>query len=183
MSAPKSLSRTCAFPADISARHARDAYLAENGFTVQGYEAEFGEGSFLGIRIRIPNPPSRRRAVRIHDLHHAITGFGTDLAGEGEISGWEISAGFLRHLNAYVRVLVILGFALGLLCAPRRTWRAWRLGRGCRSLAGVPEEYERLLERNMGELRDLTRVPRAGIASTRRGLHSRAPKPGDQAAR
>jgi hypothetical protein len=71
--------------ASVRVRDARDAYLAENGFTVEGYEAKWTEASLFGFRFRVPNTPRHRWAIMRHDLHHVATGYGTDLAGEGEI--------------------------------------------------------------------------------------------------
>ena len=48
-----------------------------------------------------PNTPSRKRAVRYHDLHHALTGYATDLTGEFEISAWEIGSGCADHVAAW----------------------------------------------------------------------------------
>ena len=81
------------WPASWSVRRARDAYLAENGFSVAGYSAKWTDASLFGVRFRIPNTPRHAWGIRRHDLHHVVTGFGTDLVGEGEISVWEVRAG------------------------------------------------------------------------------------------
>ena len=69
-------------PVSMRVRDARDAYLAENGFTTESYDAPTTAGSFLGVKFSVPNPPPHQRAIRLHDLHHVATGFGTDHAGE-----------------------------------------------------------------------------------------------------
>jgi len=83
--------------ASTSVRAGRDAYLDENGFTVAAYDEPRTQASFFGLDFSIPNTPAHRRAIVLHDLHHVATGYGTDLAGEGEISAWELRAG-LRGL-------------------------------------------------------------------------------------
>jgi hypothetical protein len=37
------------------------------------------------LAFKIPNTPSRKRAVRYHDLHHTLTGYRTDFRRECEI--------------------------------------------------------------------------------------------------
>jgi hypothetical protein len=169
-------------PADWSALAGRDAYLAENGFDLAGYDAPYAEVPLLGRRIRIPNPGSRRRAVRLHDLHHVATGYGTDKVGEAEISAWELRRG-LRPLALYVRALVLSGTLIGLLIAPRRTWRAYRAsstsegtGSGARtSLFHGEVAYETLLTMSIGELRAALGIPRDGLAREPRKQHALAP--------
>ena len=81
------------YPADWSVRDARDAYLAENGFSSSEYDASVVKVTFWSITFPLPNPPSRQIAVRLHDLHHVVTGYGTDPVGEAEISAWELRRG------------------------------------------------------------------------------------------
>jgi hypothetical protein len=175
-------SRARPFPAAWTALAGRDAYLAENGFDLAGYEAPYAEVPLLGRSLRIPNPESRRRAVRFHDLHHVATGYGTDKVGEGEISAWELRRG-LRPLGLYVRALVVSGALIGLLIAPRRTWRAYRAssasagsGSGARtSLFRGDIAYDTLLTMSIGELRAALGVPPHGLAREPRKLHALAP--------
>lgn len=153
----------------------RDAYLAENGFTVESYDFKWTPASLLGITFAVPNTENHRRAIMWHDLHHVATGFGTDPAGEGEVSVWELRRG-LKGLDLYVSSIVIAGAMLGLVVAPKRMLRAWRAsGTGgpqlfCRELS----DYERVLSMSIGELRATLGVPATGIA-VERGYHSTAP--------
>ena len=161
---------------ELPVRLLRDAYLAENGFSVDSYDANRAPIAVMGITIQIPNTPARRRAVRWHDLHHVATGFGTDFAGEGEISAWELRRG-LRGLGLYVGAIVIGVAAIGLVVAPRRTLRAWLAsGRGHGNLfARDLADYEGLLNMNIAQLRERLHVPPRGIAAAR-GLHAAAPR-------
>jgi hypothetical protein len=163
-------------PATATVREARDAYLAENGFSLESYDQTWVKIAFPGFTFSIPNPPVRRRAVRWHDLHHVATCFGTDNAGEGEISVWELRRG-LRGLGPYVGAIVISGAALGCLIAPRRMLRAWiNSGAGQENLfARELGEYDAMLDWSVAELRERLGVPAAGIASAF-GLHAGAPK-------
>jgi hypothetical protein len=168
---------------DLTVRAARDAYLAENGFTVAAYDAKWTDASFLGIRFRVLNTERHRVGIMLHDLHHVVTGLGTDLVGEGEISVWEARSG-LRGLGYYVSSIVLSGALMGLLIAPRRTLHAWRSGLECTSLfkmctlgkAEFAAGYEKLLSMTVGELRRELGVPDAGVATHPRKLHAYAPK-------
>src|SRR5215471_1196999 len=114
-------------PAKDSVREGRDEYLAENGFSVAAYDEPWTKASFAGIDFAVPNTTRHRWAIMLHDLHHVATGYGTDIAGEGEISAWELRGG-LRGLDPYVRAIVVSGSVAGLLLHPKRTWRAWKAG-------------------------------------------------------
>lgn len=88
-------------PSNWSVEQGLNAYLEENGFTVKAYDAPRTPASFLGLRFSVPNTPRHRWAIMLHDLHHVATGYGTDPAGEGQISAWECRRG-LRPLGLYV---------------------------------------------------------------------------------
>jgi hypothetical protein len=124
------------FPETWTVRRARDAYLAENGFTVAAYEEPWTDASFLGVRFRVPNTRRHRWAIMLHDLHHVATGYGTDLTGEGEVSAWELRRG-LGALGLYVATIVTLGAAMGFVIAPRRALAAFRASGTSRSLLGA----------------------------------------------
>ncbi len=161
------------YPAHWTVRAARDAYLAENGFTLEAYEQPRTKASFLWINFTIPNTPTHRWAIMNHDLHHVATGFGTDLTGEGEISAWEAHGG-VRPLGAYVGAIVVVGTLFGFLIAPLRSLRGWRASTRRESLFHRRHTYEALLEMTVGELRRTLGVPDAGVATQPRGLHPMA---------
>lgn len=167
--------RDVPFPSDWSVRRGLAAYLAENGFKAEDYNAKRTPASFLGINFSVPNTPNHRRAIMQHDLHHVATGFGTDPAGEGEISAWELrNAG--GALDAYVGGIVRLGAVAGLLFAPRRTYRAYQAAANARCLFHDDlTAYEGMLDLTVGELRERLGVPEHGLATHARGLHSTAP--------
>jgi hypothetical protein len=171
-------SRRSPISPEATVEQGRDAYLHENGFTLEAYEAAWTPASFLGLRFAVPNTSRHRWAIRLHDLHHVATGYGTDPAGEAEISAWELRRG-IRSLGLYVGTIVLGLALLGLVIAPRRTLRAWRAsGPAGRTLFNQRDEvaYESLLRRPVGELRTLLGVPRLGLAECPGGLHSRAPQ-------
>ncbi|MCU1282787.1 MAG: hypothetical protein JWM53_6333 [bacterium] len=169
-------SRATPIPPSWSVRAGRDAYLMENGFTVAAYDAKWTGASFLGLRFAVPNTRRHRWAIMMHDLHHVATGYGTDLSGEGEISGWELRRG-LGRLGLYVGGIVFSGALMGLFVAPWRALAAWRASSRRASLFQSKRSYDELLAMTVGELRAELGIPVSGIVDCQRGLHSNAPKP------
>ena len=119
-------------PHEITVREARDRYFAENGLSEDGYTERWVKLPVGPFTIVFPNTGGRQRAVVLHDLHHVATGYSTTWRGEAEISAWELGAGCGRYWAAWG--LNTGAAALGLVIAPRRTWHAWRRGRGSRAL-------------------------------------------------
>ena len=155
---------------------ARNQYLAENGWTVEAYDAAWTEATVFGVSIRVPNTAAHRRGIMLHDLHHVATGYGTDLIGEGEVSAWEMHRGF-KNLGLYVSSIVFAGMMLGLAIAPRRTLAAWRAsGEGERSLFAEELDYEALLATTVPALRERLHLPPEGLSAFPRRLHARAPQ-------
>jgi hypothetical protein len=175
--APDCTCRAHPLPSSMRVRDARDRYLAENGFTVASYDDAWTEASFFGLSFAVPNTKAHRWAIMLHDLHHVATGFGTDLAGEGEISAWELRSG-LAPLGLYVGTIVTSGAAFGLLAWTARTRDAFRAADGATTLWSTTARYERLLEMTVGELRALLGVPARGLATRTRALHPKAPPAG-----
>lgn len=168
--------RDLPLPESWSVREGRDAYLAENAFTVESYDAKWTPASLLGVAFSVPNTARHRFGIMMHDLHHVATGYGTDPAGEGEISAWELRRG-VRALGLYTGSIVVTGALVGLLVAPRRTLRAWRASGGPGpSLFHGPHAYDALLALSVAELRRILELEPGGLAETRRELHSLAPR-------
>ena len=161
-------------PADLSVQDALKSYLDENGFTTEEYDLDSVKVTFWGWTFSIANPPSRKLAIRFHDLHHLVTGYGTDPIGEAEISAWELSKG-IRVFGIYVQAIIFMGTLLGLIHSPKRVWAAWNRSKGSAQLP-LPslDHYEYLLTLTLKELRELYNVPLEGIAG-RRVLNDNAP--------
>ncbi len=145
---------------------ARDRYFEQSGIT-PGYDNRWVVVRAGPIPLAFPNAPGRVRAVKLHDLHHVATGYSTSWTGEAEIGAWEIAGGCAHH--AWAWVLNLGAFAVGLLIAPRATFRAFQRGRCCTNLYQLAGEYdESLLERTVGQLRFDLRLksePRATAAA------------------
>lgn len=138
---------------------ARTRYYELNGFGADGGDSlRWIPIKLLGLTLYIPNTEGRRRAVRIHDLHHVVTGYRTDLRGEAEIAAWELASGCWRWPAALVLNVAALG--IGALIAPRRIAQAWARGRRTGNLYGERHGVEPLLPRTVGEVRAALGVDR-----------------------
>lgn len=130
----------------------RALYFERYGFGDGGYDAKWVElNKIAGIPIGFPNSAGRIRAVKLHDLHHVLTGYAADYTGEAEIGAWELAAGCGRHVAAWV--LNAGAFTYGAVTAPGRVLRAFARGRRSRTLYHLPELDESLLHRTIAEQR------------------------------
>jgi hypothetical protein len=141
----------------LTLREARAQYFLRAGFDERSYAERWVKLTVFGRPLlAFPNTKGRVRAVKLHDLHHVLTGYDTSFTGEGEIGAWELASGCRRHWAAWV--LNASAAWLGLLIAPRRILRAFARGRRGRNLYGV-ELSEALLGEELGAARE-----RLGIA-------------------
>jgi hypothetical protein len=161
-------------PPDQSVREGRDHYLAANGFSMATYRDKTVKADlFFGLKVTIPNTKARQKAIPFHDLHHVVTGYGTDLVGEAEIGAWEIVGG-CRSLIVYW--LNGSAVTLGLFLAPLRVLRAFWRARGQRTLYAAPIPYDEVVEMTIGDLRERLGIPREGQADREARLNASAPK-------
>ncbi|HVH42567.1 MAG TPA: hypothetical protein VM925_09490 [Labilithrix sp.] len=166
--------RDVPYPGTWTVREARDAYLAENGFTVAAYDDAWTKASAFGVAFKIPNTERHRSAIRLHDLHHVATGFGTDLVGEGEISAFEVRRG-LPRAGLYVASIVVMVTLTGFVLSPARVLAAFEGAKRTTPLWALDIPYEDLLDMTVAELRALLQLPEDGLAKHPRRLHDQAP--------
>ena len=139
-------------------RQARAEYFRRAGFPPDGGDNQ----RWVVLRVAglplfaFPNTATRRRSVKLHDVHHVLTGYDTSWTGEAEIGAWEIGSGCRRHWVAWL--LNLGAMAIGLLIAPRRTWRAFVRGRRSGNLYGSPSLDESLLDRSVDDLRHMVGI-------------------------
>ncbi len=130
---------------------ARAAYYEVNGFGSDGGDAlAWVPLKIWRFTLEIPNTDGRRKAVRLHDLHHVLTGYQTDLAGESEIAAWELASGCRRMPAAFV--LNLFALAIGLVICPVRLARAWARGRATQNLY-TEDGVDHLLPRAVTDVR------------------------------
>jgi hypothetical protein len=151
------------FDPSLSMRAARSLYFRENGFG-EGDDGNYADAwvdfKIGPIPLPFPNSAPRVRAVRYHDLHHVLTGYATDTRSEFEIAAWEIGAGCGDFWAAWQ--LNLGGLAAGMMSIPGRTFRAFVRGRRSKSLYG--RDFEALLDRTVGDLREESGVDRPAKA-------------------
>lgn len=112
---------------------ARADYYRVNGFGDDGGDSlDWVPLTFWRFTIKIPNSQARRKALKIHDLHHVVSGYATNLRGESEIAAWELASGCRRFPAAFV--LNVFALAIGAVLAPRLVLRAWARGRATKNL-------------------------------------------------
>jgi hypothetical protein len=142
----------------LTLREARAQYFLRAGFDERSYRERWVRLAVFGRPLlAFPNTAGRVRAVKLHDLHHVLTGYDTSWAGEGEIAAWELASGCRDHWAAwYLNASAAL---IGLFVAPRRVLAAFARGRREQNLYAV-ELSDALLEERLGALR-----PRLGIAA------------------
>ena len=92
------------YPSELTLREALATYFRSNGVPPGGgYDDKWVVIRARSIPIAaFPNTAERVRALRLHDLHHVLTGYDTDLAGEAEIGAWEIASGCRDFWAAWV---------------------------------------------------------------------------------
>lgn len=118
---------------DMTLGEAVKKYFVDNNFGDDGgYGDRWVEVKLGPIPVYLPNTPQRVRAVRYHDLHHVLSGYKTDLAGEFEISAWELASWCEDMYGAWW--LNLGGLIGGLIAWPRRTVAAFLRGRRSRNL-------------------------------------------------
>jgi hypothetical protein len=143
-------------------REARAEYFARSGFDESSYEARLVRLQVGPVPLFVPNTAARVRAVRLHDLHHVVTGYETTWTGEAEIGAWEVASGCADHVAAWH--LNLLAMAIGLAIAPRATFDAFVRGRRSRNF--YREAYG-----------DALLAETVGAARGRLGLAARAAPP------
>jgi hypothetical protein len=142
----------------LTLRDARAQYFLRAGFDERSYSDRWVRLAIFGRPLlAFPNTAGRVRAVKLHDLHHVLTGYDTSWAGEAEIGAWELATGCRDHWAAWY--LNFWAALIGLLVAPRRVLRAFARGRREHNLY-AEDLSDALLAESLGALR-----ARLGIAA------------------
>ena len=131
-------------PPEPTLLEGRRRFFAEQGFPADGgYDEVWSEASFGPLPYAVPNTRARADALRVHDLHHVLTGYAADWRAESEISAWELgSGGGGRYLYAWF--IALFGLCIGLLTAAGSMWRNFLRGRGSTNLYREAEPLARL---------------------------------------
>lgn len=144
-------------------REARARYFAANGFDERGYADRWVRLQAGPVPIYFPNTAARVRSVRVHDVHHVVTGYATTWTGEAEIGAWEIASGCADHVAAWI--LNLMALPIGLAIAPDATFHAFVRGRRSANLYRTTID-DPLLDRPVADLVRALRLDRdAGAPS------------------
>jgi len=144
----------------LTLREARDHFLSSNGFRLEDYSASNYALRIWCLSLRLPNTKAHRWATPLHDLHHILTGYGTDWKGEAEVATWELRAG-CRTFDVYC--LDIAGMMIGLFMSPARLWHAFVAAKGQSTLYRDPVLCESAMQMTVGEVRARLGIPPGGL--------------------
>ena len=146
----------------LTLREARDCFLSSNRFRVEDYSAPTYALRIWRLSLKLHNTKAHQWATPLHDLHHILTGYGTDWTGEAETAAWELRAG-CRTLDVYC--LDIAGVIIGLFMSPARVWRAFVRAKGHRTLYRDSVMLESVLQMTVGEVRARLGIPSGGLST------------------
>ena len=140
----------------IALREALTDYLTEKGirssedppdklYKDDWFRFYVGHRSFRFLKLG-----SAIHSVAVHDAHHLITGYGTDMRGEAELTGWELASGGCgRHWVMWIDRLIAIPTLM--LFFPRASLRAIQRGWKERNLYQV--DFEEALSTEFDEVR------------------------------
>jgi hypothetical protein len=136
----------------LTLRDARALYFQAFGFSEAHYSARWVSLKKIAgvIPIGFPNTAGRIRAVKMHDIHHVLTGYAANYTGEAEIGAWELAAGCGRHPAAWILNLFALQYGVFI---GRPVLRAAARGRRSATLYHMRELDEAVLQKTVGEMR------------------------------
>ena len=137
---------------NLSVRDARNLHFRQYELPLDGgYEDKWTALKFGPLTFYIFNSESRKRAVKLHDIHHLVTGYKSDPRGEAEISAWELAAGI--HDKHFARFINLGGLFYGAYLYPKTTFLAYLRGRYSQTL--YDQEFsECLLDQKLHQLRE-----------------------------
>ena len=98
-----------------------------------------------------PNFDARRKAVILHDIHHLVTGYKTTLAGESEISAWEIGSGCKSYWAAFF--INTSGLMIGIPFNFFGVLKAFARGRKTKNLYHNTIPVEQAMDMQVSELK------------------------------
>jgi len=119
--------------------------------------AKIKVGSFY---IPMPNPPSRKRALVFHDIHHLVTGYSGEWQGEAAIGAWEVGSGCNDYYAAWVLDLGLM--ALGIWIYPKTVFNAFVRGLRSRNLYHYLFTGEEAKKMTVTELRKQLEIKEPG---------------------
>ena len=108
-------------------KDALQVYFSKYHFADGGYNLKWFKIKLGPFYLPVPNTKSRIAAVKLHDIHHILTGYTAFFKGETEIGAWEIAAGCGKYKIAWF--LNFSSFLYGIFLYPRGLYKAFMRGR------------------------------------------------------
>ncbi len=142
-------------PSSQTPRELLNKFYKENNF------GDDGGNSIPYVKIELtknvsfyfPNFDQRRRAVLKHDIHHILTGYPTTMAGESEISAWELGSGCKKYWAAFF--IDMSGMMLGLWFNLPNVFKAFARGRRTKNLYSDLMSDDEVLGTKISELQKI----------------------------
>lgn len=136
----------------MTAREGVEEFFRRSGFSSDSYTAKWFLLKFGPVPVYLPNIPSRVKAVKIHDVHHVLTGYPATWHGEVEIGAWEVATGCTNYWAAWLLNFGSIG--IGLFLCPSKLFRAFRRGMKTRTNLYHNFDYEEAMSTSVSELRE-----------------------------
>ena len=150
---------------NLKIKDALQLYFSRYHFANGGYDLKWFKIKIGPLYIPFPNTKARIEAVKIHDIHHLLTGYEAILKGEAEIGAWELASGCGRYYMAWI--LNAASFFYGIFFFPKTLLRAFLKGRLIKSNLYHNTLYDHdLLNKTIGELKDKLGLENKNMNST-----------------
>jgi len=107
----------------------------------------------FGLKLKLPNPEFRRKALYIHDIQHVVHGCDTSWKGESFIAGWEISTKMWKHIP--IGLLGIWAMGYGIWLHPREVLEGYKKGLLQTGIIDLDSSKKELLSMEISELEKL----------------------------
>ena len=133
--------------------YARYNLSNDGGQSKDRVRLEFGKH----FSFYIPNWDARRRGVLMHDAHHIITSYPSEIIGETEIGAWEVSSGCKHFWAGWL--LNMQSFSLGIWINPLGIFKAFVRGRRSKNLYDFNLSEVEILQMTVGELQHKLHLP------------------------
>jgi hypothetical protein len=135
-------------PREILNKFYQENHLGEDGGDSLAYvKVELSKG----FHFYFPNFDLRRKAVILHDIHHIVSGYSTDIFGESEISAWEIASGCKKYWVAFA--IDTSGVMIGIPINFTKVLKAYARGRRTKNLYHETIALQKAMDTPVDELK------------------------------
>lgn len=130
-------------------------FYKENGIPENGgFEDKVFEFKVFGVKLKLPNPKFRQKALYIHDLHHILNKKDISWKGEGFIAGWEIGTRIWKHFPVGVLSLWAMGYSLWIY--PTHVFKGYKKGVNNIGLIDLNITKSGFMKMSFNELEEIT---------------------------